>query len=53
MQQMIVDFSFCILFSSTWLQTIKETVIRACVDVSCSSFDYIVVLGLFIYQYIE
>ena len=50
---MIVGFSFRIVFFSTWLQTIKETVIRACVDVSYSSFDYIVVLGLILYQYIE
>ena len=42
---MIVDFSLRIIFFSTSLQSIKETVFyRACVDVSCSSFDYIVAL---------
>ena len=40
-------------FFITWLQSIKETVFRACVDVSCRSFDYIMALGLIICQYIE
>ena len=53
MQQMIVDPSFRILFFSTWLQSIKETLFKACVDISCSSFHTIVALGLIIYQYIE
>ena len=44
-------FSFRILFFGTWLQSIKETVFRACVDISYSSFDYFVALGLIIYQY--
>ena len=52
MQQMIVDFSFHILFFSTWFKSIKETVFRACADISCSSFDYIVAMVL-IYQYTE
>ena len=52
MQQMIVDFSFRNLFFSTSLQSIEETVFKAYVDVTCSSFDYIVALGLIIYQYI-
>ena len=48
MQQIIVDFSFHILFFSTWFQSIKETY-AACVDVSCSSFEDTVALGLVIY----
>ena len=50
----IVDFFSRILSSVLDLNQLqKETVFRTCVDVSCSSFDYIVALGLIIYQYIE
>ena len=46
---------YCILFFSTWLQSTKETGFRACVH--CRRFllffDYIIALGLIIYQYIE